>query len=216
MEPQTQPPTEDGGSNKAAGSSTNRLCRQSNTRWIPTTDQIRILKELYYNKGVRSPNAEQIQRICLHLRWYGSVESKNVYYWFKNQKVREKQKKKITSDVYVPMQRSRLVSNAGVISFNGQMGNYGGYGSMNTEIETLPLFPMHGEDNFGNMKTISEGGGGYNYYSDGWGGYNSGSHISLELSLDSYDSTYFPAKCCPPSVARLREETMLGLKNRPS
>lgn len=52
------------------------------------------------------------------------------------------------------------------------------------EIETLPLFPMHGEDIFGNIKTTSEGGGGdYGYYSSGWGG---SSRTSLELSLNSY------------------------------
>ncbi|XP_062006984.1 protein WUSCHEL-like, partial [Rosa rugosa] len=222
MEPQTQQPTEDGGSNKAAGSSANMLCKRS--RWNPTTDQIRILKELFYNKGVRSPTVEQVERIYLQLKWYGKIEFKNVYFWFVNQRAREKQKKKSTSDVHVPMQRSGLVgddnvanssapasaSSAGVmIAFNGQMRNYGGYGSMNMEksardcsisagggtsstffdmnveqtfmeqrgkdhqeIETLSLFPVHGEDIFGNMKTTSDGGGGH-------GG---GSHISLELS----------------------------------
>ncbi|PRQ35405.1 hypothetical protein RchiOBHm_Chr5g0079671 [Rosa chinensis] len=102
-------------------------------------------------------------------------------------------------------------SSAGVMSaFNGQIGNYSGYGSMNMEkgprdcsisagggtsstffdmnveqtfmeqrgedhqeIETLSLFPVHGEDIFGNMKTTSDGGGGH----DG------GSHTSLELSF---------------------------------
>ena len=173
------------------------LCRRS--RWTPTTDHIRILNELFYNKGVRSPTVEQVERIYLQLKWYGKIEFKNVYFWFVNQRAREKRKKRSTSDVHVPMQRSGLVGNgngtnwkpedqyinfgssapasassAGVmIAFNGQMGNYGGYGSMNMEIETLPLFPMHGEDIFGNMKTTSDGGGGH-------GG---GSHISLELSL---------------------------------
>ncbi|XP_050379604.1 protein WUSCHEL [Argentina anserina] len=291
MEPHSQQPTEDGGSNKASGSSANMLCRQSSTRWTPTTDQIRILKELYYNKGVRSPSAEQIQRICLQLKRYGKIEGKNVFYWFQNHKARERQKKRFTSDVHVPMQKSGLVGNgngtnwkpeeymnmnnkysnichgvssasasassAGVIAFNGQLGNYGGYESMNMEktfrdcsisaggatsttgvgvggsithnfgswvggsvdpyssssyttststtffdmkeqtfmdqleedhqeIETLPLFPMHGEDIFGNSKTSSEGGSGYGYYSGGWGGYNGGSRTSLELSLNSY------------------------------
>ncbi|XP_062027677.1 protein WUSCHEL-like, partial [Rosa rugosa] len=179
MEPQTQQPTEDGGSNKAAGSSANMFCRRSSTRWTPTTDQIRIIKELYYNKGVRSPNAEQVQRIYLQLKRYGKIKCKNVFYWFANYKAWEKQRKRSTSDVHVPMQRlgpvgngtnwkpedqyinfgssaSASASSAGVIAFNGQMGNYSGYGSMNMEIETLPLFPMHGEDIFGNMKTTSD------------------------------------------------------------
>ncbi|XP_024163860.1 protein WUSCHEL [Rosa chinensis] len=169
MEPQTQQPTKDGGSNKAAGSSANMLCRWSSTRWTPTTDQIRILNELFYNKVVRSLTAKQIQRICLQLKWYGNIKSRNVYYWFGNHRAQEKQKKKITSDVHVPMQRSWLVGNGNgtnwkpedqyinfgssasasassacvMIAFNRKMGNYGGYGSMNTEIETLPLFPIH-------------------------------------------------------------------------
>ncbi|XP_024183241.1 protein WUSCHEL [Rosa chinensis] len=167
------------------------LCKRSSTRWATTYDQIRIFKELYYNEGVRSPTVEQVQRISFQLKQYGKIKSKNVFYWFRNHRAREKQKKKrFTSDVPVPMQRSGLVASV-MIAFNGQMGNYGGYGSMNTEIETLPLFPMHGEDIFGNMKTTFEGGGGYSYYSGGWGGYNDGSHISLELSLNSYGSTLF-------------------------
>ncbi|XP_077231471.1 protein WUSCHEL-like [Tasmannia lanceolata] len=75
------------------------LCRQSSTRWIPTADQIRILKDLYYNHGVRSPTAEQIQRISARLRQYGKIEGKNVFYWFQNHKARERQKKRFTVDV---------------------------------------------------------------------------------------------------------------------
>ncbi|XP_022852394.1 protein WUSCHEL-like [Olea europaea var. sylvestris] len=83
---------EDGGNKHS-----NFLCRQSSTRWTPTTEQIRILKELYYNNGVRSPNAEQIQRISAKLRQYGKIEGKNVFYWFQNHKARERQKKRFTS-----------------------------------------------------------------------------------------------------------------------
>lgn len=79
------------------------MSRQSSTRWTPTTDQIRILKDLYYNNGIRSPSAEQIQRISARLRQYGKIEGKNVFYWFQNHKARERQKKRFTSDV--PMQR---------------------------------------------------------------------------------------------------------------
>ncbi|KAF7828956.1 protein WUSCHEL-like [Senna tora] len=73
------------------------MCRQSSTRWTPTSDQIRILKELYYNNGVRSPNAEQIQKISARLRQYGKIEGKNVFYWFQNHKARERQKKRFTT-----------------------------------------------------------------------------------------------------------------------
>ncbi|XP_024975896.1 protein WUSCHEL-like [Cynara cardunculus var. scolymus] len=70
------------------------LCRQSSSRWTPTSDQIRILKELYYNNGIRSPTADQIQRIAARLRHYGKIEGKNVFYWFQNHKARERQKKR--------------------------------------------------------------------------------------------------------------------------
>ncbi|PRQ55492.1 putative transcription factor Homobox-WOX family [Rosa chinensis] len=164
MEPQNWHPTEDGGSNKAAESCPNMHCKQSNIRWLPTTDHIRILKELYDDKGVKSPTVEQVQRITLQLKWYGQIENKNVFYWFQNQRAREKlQKKKLTSDVQVPKQRSGLVGG----SIMEQKGED------HQEIKTLPLFPMHGEDIFGNMKTTSDEGGGH-------GG---GSYISLELSL---------------------------------
>ncbi|OIV94838.1 hypothetical protein TanjilG_22035 [Lupinus angustifolius] len=99
MNMEAQQPNEDGGSGKGGF-----MSRQSSTRWTPTTDQIRILKDLYYNNGIRSPSAEQIQRISARLRQYGKIEGKNVFYWFQNHKARERQKKRFTSDV--PMQRA--------------------------------------------------------------------------------------------------------------
>ncbi|KAL8266058.1 hypothetical protein R6Q59_003402 [Mikania micrantha] len=75
-------------------SNSSYLCRQSSTRWTPTSDQIRILKELYYTNGIRSPNADQIQRIAARLRHFGKIEGKNVFYWFQNHKARERQKKR--------------------------------------------------------------------------------------------------------------------------
>ncbi|GMJ07886.1 WUSCHEL 1, WUSCHEL [Hibiscus trionum] len=258
------------------------LCRQSSTRWSPTTDQIRILKDLYYNNGVRSPSADQIQRISSRLRQYGKIEGKNVFYWFQNHKARERQKKRFSTSTtidhhhHVPMHRptsftlanNKLSTNitpgyspsspssTGVLTV-GQIGNYG-YGSItmeksfrdcsisacgssaasaseslshnfgwvgidpaysssyaffdpkrfidgiheegqededyyydeevdtSPEMETLPLFPMHGEDinGFcGNMKPEAD-----SRYS-GWyrseNGYT-GARASLELSLNSY------------------------------
>nr|QBR99575.1 WUSCHEL-like protein [Chrysanthemum x morifolium] len=82
--------------------SSNYVCRQSSTRWTPTSDQIRILKELYYTSGIRSPTAEQIQRIAAQLRQYGKIEGKNVFYWFQNHKARERQKKIFTPTVPPP------------------------------------------------------------------------------------------------------------------
>lgn len=86
-----------GGGKNSSGSNSNYLCRQTSTRWTPTTEQIRILKELYYNNGVRSPTADQIQRISARLRQYGKIEGKNVFYWFQNHKARERQKKRFTN-----------------------------------------------------------------------------------------------------------------------
>lgn len=86
----------------SSGKSTSYVCRQSSTRWTPTTDQIRILKDLYYNNGVRSPTAEQIQRISAKLRQYGKIEGKNVFYWFQNHKARERQKKRFTTADHIP------------------------------------------------------------------------------------------------------------------
>ncbi|XP_077246223.1 protein WUSCHEL-like isoform X1 [Tasmannia lanceolata] len=102
------------------------LCRQSSTRWIPTSDQIRILKELYYNNGLRSPTAEQIQRISARLRQYGKIEGKNVFYWFQNHKARERQKKRFTVDMAMQRVLSSPppCSSSGVLSV-GQMGSIG-------------------------------------------------------------------------------------------
>ncbi|KAK1262009.1 Protein WUSCHEL [Acorus gramineus] len=98
---ETNTTTNAGGVNGGGGRSS-YLCRQSSTRWIPTTEQIRILRDLYYNGGVRSPSAEQIQRISARLRQYGKIEGKNVFYWFQNHKARERQKKRFTVDVPTP------------------------------------------------------------------------------------------------------------------
>nr|ABS01330.1 WUSCHEL protein [Streptocarpus rexii] len=103
MEPQNlQNPS--GVNDQEAAKNGSFLCRQSSTRWTPTTDQIRILKDLYYNNGLRSPSAEQIQRISARLRQYGKIEGKNVFYWFQNHKARERQKKRFTCDNIPAMQ----------------------------------------------------------------------------------------------------------------
>ncbi|KAM4117430.1 hypothetical protein ACB094_02G124100 [Castanea mollissima] len=194
MEPQNQQQqalNEDGGSGKGG-----YLCRPSITRWTPTTDQIRILKDLYYNNGVRSPSAEQIQRISARLRKYGKIEGKNVFYWFQNHKARERQKKRLNSDV--PMQRGVGVGNtnwnstpeesihtkyplpnitsgisasslsSGVISV-GHMGNHG-YGSVTMEKS---------------FRNCSISNGGNNGGVGGSIGHNSGC-----VGVDPYSSSY--------------------------
>nr|CAE04846.2 OSJNBa0084K01.18 [Oryza sativa Japonica Group]CAJ84138.1 WUS protein [Oryza sativa] len=86
-----------GGGEEVAGRGGVPVCRPSGTRWTPTTEQIKILRELYYSCGIRSPNSEQIQRIAAMLRQYGRIEGKNVFYWFQNHKARERQKKRLTT-----------------------------------------------------------------------------------------------------------------------
>ncbi|PRQ43568.1 putative transcription factor Homobox-WOX family [Rosa chinensis] len=181
MEQQTQQQIEDGGNNQAAG---------TNNRWAPTPPQLRILKGLYYDKGFKYPTPEQIQEICLHLKQYGQIEDKNVFFWFQNLKARERQKLKefrnvpVGGSLYLNFGSTSSTSTDRSIDLNfGSRVGYGADGSImeqrgeyHQEIETLPLFPMHGEDILGNMKTTSKGGGGY----------SGGSHISLELSLNSY------------------------------
>ncbi|CAI8614710.1 unnamed protein product [Vicia faba] len=92
--------------------------RQSSTRWTPKTDQIRILKDLYYNNGIRSPSAEQMHRISARLRQYGKIEGKNVFYWFQNHKARERHKKRFTSDVNVLPIIQRAPNNISIASAN--------------------------------------------------------------------------------------------------
>ncbi|CAI0461670.1 unnamed protein product [Linum tenue] len=155
------------------------LCRQSSSRWTPTTEQIRILKELYYNDGVRSPSAEQIQRISADLRRYGKIEGKNVFYWFQNHKARERQKKRFTNQpasasavaTHHPNTRAAAVqpSSTGAL---GHGGGYGGYASLTME---KSLGDCSISSAGGNSNKV--GGGQYSYgygygYGYGWGGFD--------------------------------------------
>ncbi|XP_060168892.1 WUSCHEL-related homeobox 3-like isoform X2 [Lycium barbarum] len=63
------------------------------TRWSPTPEQLMFLEEMY-RKGLRNPNATQIQSITAHLSSFGKIEGKNVFYWFQNHKARDRQKLK--------------------------------------------------------------------------------------------------------------------------
>ena len=97
-------------------------CRASGSRWTPTPEQIRILKELYYGCGIRSPNSEQIQRITAMLRQHGKIEGKNVFYWFQNHKARERQKRRLTNlDVNVPAAAADA-SHLGALSLSSPSG----------------------------------------------------------------------------------------------
>lgn len=63
------------------------------SRWNPTPEQLQTLEELY-RRGTRTPSADEIQHITAHLRRYGKIEGKNVFYWFQNHKARERQKRR--------------------------------------------------------------------------------------------------------------------------
>ncbi|KAK8936513.1 Protein WUSCHEL [Platanthera zijinensis] len=205
---QQQQSNEDAGA--AAGgksSSGSYLCRQSSARWIPTGDQIRILRDLYYNYGVRSPSAEQIQRISAKLRQYGKIEGKNVFYWFQNHKARERQKKRLTAD------QGCCYSGTGEMTDGGSTVGWFGFetafqvtpwpyncgqeivtpataaAAAARAIETLPLFPVHAQEEQnmnGNYQQHQSRRGGR----PGGGG---GNGASLELTLNS---SYFEP---PPS-----------------
>uniref|UniRef100_A0A804M8S6 Homeobox domain-containing protein n=1 Tax=Zea mays TaxID=4577 RepID=A0A804M8S6_MAIZE len=113
------------GTGTAAGSGgvSTAVCRPSGSRWTPTPEQIRILKELYYGCGIRSPNSEQIQRITAMLRQHGKIEGKNVFYWFQNHKARERQKRRLTNlDVNVPVAADDSAHRLGVLSLSPSSG----------------------------------------------------------------------------------------------
>ncbi|XP_024196325.2 protein WUSCHEL [Rosa chinensis] len=209
MELQTQQPTEDGGSNQAAGSSANMPFRQSSIRWTPTPDQIRILKELYYDKGAREKQKKRLNQgvqvpkvtsssgvggsIDLN---FGSTSSTNAggsidLNFGSASSTGAGGSIDLNFGSWVdcsvdPYSSSPFNTNTTTTSFGTKEEQtfMEQRGEDHQEIETLPLFPMHGEDILGNLKTTSEGGSGYGYYSCGSGGYNGGSHISLELSLN--------------------------------
>nr|BAM67023.1 protein WUSCHEL-like [Silene dioica] len=256
------------------------LCRQSSTRWTPTTEQIKLLKELYYINGVRSPTADQIQAICSRLRRYGKIEGKNVFYWFQNHKARERQKKRLTpsnsttssnnngsincwkhdENTKFPCISSNnnnyngnnnpgvCCSSAGdVVPGGGQLVGSFGYGALTmenkfrdcsisgvvfngtgnvnntlqwtsmgstninthaysnfnndalstfdeqdhyvavSEIETLPLFPMHNEDHNNDHLNRDHHFPSTGYYTSGYPWLNGAANgASLELSLNSY------------------------------
>ncbi|OMO67732.1 hypothetical protein CCACVL1_20350 [Corchorus capsularis] len=71
-----------------------------NSRWNPTKEQINMLENLY-RQGIRTPSAEQIQHITSRLKVYGTIEGKNVFYWFQNHKARQRQKQKQENMAYI-------------------------------------------------------------------------------------------------------------------
>ncbi|XP_073012339.1 protein WUSCHEL-like [Typha latifolia] len=112
-------------SSTVGGSKSSFISRQSSTRWNPTGEQIRILRDLYYNCGLRSPTNDQIQRISASLRQYGKIEGKNVFYWFQNHKARERQKKRLTVDIpTTPNNKTTAIVFPGVTTPSSSPGFY--------------------------------------------------------------------------------------------
>ncbi|KAJ8771110.1 hypothetical protein K2173_023435 [Erythroxylum novogranatense] len=194
MDSQQQQPHQQPNEDNNGGAKGSFLCRQSSTRWTPTTDQIRILKDLYYNTGLRSPNAEQIQRISARLRQYGKIEGKNVFYWFQNHKARERQKKKFTTDV--PMQQ-RTVGNAANLrpedcSFHSKYLNIGPGSSSATIRTTLGQTGSYSYGSVTMEKSFREcsmsagasngvGGESLNHHNYGWVGIDSYGSVCASL-----------------------------------
>jgi predicted Zn-dependent protease len=80
------------------GKSSSQLTNGS-SRWNPTKEQLSRLENLY-KQGLRTPTYEQIQQITSKLREFGSIEGKNVFYWFQNHKARQRQKQKQQAFAY--------------------------------------------------------------------------------------------------------------------
>lgn len=78
---------------------------RSGSRWNPTREQLEELEEIY-KRGTRTPPAHQIQLIAAELRRYGRIEGKNVFYWFQNQKARERQRLRRQLEADSPPEKS--------------------------------------------------------------------------------------------------------------
>ncbi|PRQ49372.1 hypothetical protein RchiOBHm_Chr2g0121171 [Rosa chinensis] len=182
MELQAQQPTEEGGSIQAAGSSANTPIRPTNNRWTPTPDQLRILQELYYDKNLKARERQKLREFR-NVRVGGSLDLN-----FGSTSSTDDGR---SIDLNFGSTGSTSTDRSIDLNFGSCVG-YGVDGSImkqrgeyHQEIETLPLFPMHGENVLGNPKTTSEEGSAYGWYSGGWDDNNGGSCISLELSLNS-------------------------------
>uniref|UniRef100_A0A803KWG5 Uncharacterized protein n=1 Tax=Chenopodium quinoa TaxID=63459 RepID=A0A803KWG5_CHEQI len=113
--------------NNITNTSNNYLCRQSSTRWTPTTEQIKLLKELYYINGVRSPTADQIQSICARLRRNGGLT------WKQDHQDITLHANKYPCTINNPGVSCSSSSNGQEIPGGGQLMGGFGYGAVNME-----------------------------------------------------------------------------------
>ncbi|KAL2317150.1 hypothetical protein Fmac_031026 [Flemingia macrophylla] len=110
-------------------------------RWNPTTEQVKLLTELF-RSGLRTPSTDQIQKISTQLSFYGKIESKNVFYWFQNHKARERQKRRKVSfdDDKDVIRREKHSINASTQYLADQMYQVS---APDRVVETLQLFPLN-------------------------------------------------------------------------
>ncbi|XP_029130293.1 WUSCHEL-related homeobox 7 [Cajanus cajan] len=109
-------------------------------RWNPTTEQVKLLTELF-RSGLRTPSTDQIQKISTQLSFYGKIESKNVFYWFQNHKARERQKRrKVSFDDKDVIRREKNSIIASAQCLEDQMYQVS---EPDRVIETLQLFPLN-------------------------------------------------------------------------
>ncbi|KAM7262182.1 hypothetical protein ACFE04_021259 [Oxalis oulophora] len=161
------------------GANNNNSNKTSRPRWTPTPDQLRILKDFYYNNGIRSPTDDLVRRISARLCQYGKVEDKIVFYWFQNYKARERQNKRlgaysnhpITSTIFIMQPQQQKAANVSTNNIqNGQ-------NIINYNCPTSQEFSSASQSSNG-MVTI-----GHNY---GGGG---GGHASLNMDKSVKDCT---------------------------
>nr|GMD47437.1 hydroxyproline O-arabinosyltransferase 1 [Ipomoea batatas] len=113
----------------------------------------------------KNPSRQEIMGITQRLSQYGKIEENNVFYWFQNQKGRERQQRK---------RLATLAAEAATPHDLRQQATVGGSSEHATKhpmLETLPLFPMH-SDRVGKSKADTNN-----------------SEPSLELTLRPYSPT---------------------------
>ncbi|GMI80842.1 WUSCHEL related homeobox 5, WUSCHEL related homeobox 5B [Hibiscus trionum] len=128
---------------KGSGNNNNGSSGTKCGRWNPTTEQVRVLTELF-RSGLRTPSTDQIQKISTQLSFYGKIESKNVFYWFQNHKARERQKRrKVSIDENDFISRDNINNK---ISSSKRFFEVMEYQSDQRVMETLQLFPLNSFD----------------------------------------------------------------------
>jgi hypothetical protein len=72
--------------------------QQQQQRWIPSQNQLQILKNLY-EQGNGTPNKQRLREITTELIQHGHVQETNVYNWFRNRKAYVKRRQQVTVSI---------------------------------------------------------------------------------------------------------------------